>query len=171
MTPRKPFSLPIAASMATQLRPNFLTSWSTTRPASARSRSIRLTTTTRGSPSSSASFQAFSVWTSTPATASTTIRAASAALRPQIISETKIPYPGVSIRLTFRFFHSRAATARPTEIFRSTSSASKSVGACPSSTRPKRVVAPASWRRAETRVVLPTPLWPTTATLWMADAG
>jgi len=91
ITPRNPFSFPIAASMQTQLRPNFRESWSMTRPPSARSRSIRFTTIMRGRPSSSATFQAFSVWTSTPATASTTRRAASAARIPQTISDTKMP--------------------------------------------------------------------------------
>ncbi len=77
----------------------------------------------------------------------------------------------MSIRLIFFFFHSSDATASPIEIFRSISSGSKSVGALPSSTRPNRGVAPASWSSAETSVVFPTLLCPTTATLWMADAG
>ncbi len=91
MTPRNPFSLPIGASAAMQTRPNLFRSWSMTRPPSAFSRSIRLTTTRRGRPSSSATFQAFSVCTWTPATASTTRIAASAARIPQTISETKMP--------------------------------------------------------------------------------
>ncbi len=57
------------------------------------------------------------------------------------------------------------AQARLIEIFRSISSPSKSVGQVPSSIRPARVVAPAACRSEATRVVLPTVLWPTTATL------
>src|SRR5512141_1041127 len=62
------------------------------------------------------------------------------------------------------------AQARLIEIFRSISSPSKSVGQVPSSIRPGRVVAPAAWSIAATRVVFPTVLWPTTATLRSAGA-
>ena len=40
----------------------------------------------------------------------------------------------------------------------------------PSSILPGRVVEPAEWRRAATRVVFPTVLWPTTATFRSSDA-
>ena len=62
------------------------------------------------------------------------------------------------------------ATERLIEIFRSISSASKSVGQVPSSILPGRVMAPATWSSAPTSVVLPTVLWPTTATLRMWGA-
>ena len=91
IAPRKPFSLPMGASTQTQERPNFVWIWSITRPPSAFSRSIRLTTIIFGRPNSSATCQAFSVWTSTPATASTTMMAASAARIAQIISAVKMP--------------------------------------------------------------------------------
>ena len=65
----------------------------------ARSRSSRLSTTMRGSPSSSAASQTFSVCTITPATASTTTSAASATCSAARASLRKLPMPGVSMRL------------------------------------------------------------------------
>ena len=66
---------------------------------SARSRSIRLTKTSRGSPYSCANFETFSVWTSTPATASTTSTAPSTTRSPARASAMKSPYPGMSTKL------------------------------------------------------------------------
>src|SRR3989442_12940263 len=51
------------------------------------------------------------------------------------------------------------------EIFRLISSGSKSVVVVPSSTRPRRVTAPAEKRSVSTRDVFPTPPCPTTPTL------
>ena len=57
-----------------------------------RSRSRRLTTTRRGSPSDSASAHTFSVCTSTPETASTTTSAASATRRPARASDEEVAH-------------------------------------------------------------------------------
>ena len=72
----------------------------------ARSRSSRFRTISRGSPSSSAACQAFSVCTMTPATASTTTSAASHTCSAARASAKKLPMPGVSMRLIFCLFHS-----------------------------------------------------------------
>ncbi len=53
----------------------------------------------RASSYSLANFQIFSVWTWTPATASTTTTAASTTRRPARASAMKSPYPGVSTTL------------------------------------------------------------------------
>ena len=113
------------------------------RKKSARSRSRRLTTTARGRLYSPANFQTFSVWTCTPATPSTTTTAASTTRRPARASAMKSPYPGVSTRFTRWPFQSHQATAVLIEIWRLTSSGSKSVVVVPSSTLPSRVTAPA----------------------------
>ncbi len=60
----------------------------------------------RGSCSSSAAAQTFSVDTSTPATASTTTIAASATRSAARASLRKLAIPGVSIRLILVLFHS-----------------------------------------------------------------
>src|SRR2546422_704875 len=90
---------------------------------------------------------------------------ASTTRRPARASAMRSPYPGVSTRLTRWPFQSRYAIEVLIEIFRLTSSGSKSVVVLPSSTLPRRVMAPAVNSRASTREVLPTPPWPTTPTL------
>src|SRR5882757_8818747 len=71
--------------------------------------------------------------------------------------------PGVSSKLIFVLPHSVNATPHESDIFRAISSSSWSVGALPSSTRPKRGVAPAVYNMAEIREVFPACPWPTTA--------
>src|SRR3954447_4797924 len=63
------------------------------------------------------------------------------------------------------------AMATETEMFRLTSSGSKSVVVVPSSTRPWRFTAPEQKRSASARVVLPAPPWPTRATLRIWAGG
>ena len=98
-TPVKPASLPIGTWNGASRPLRRFWSDSRVRLKSARSRSRRLMTITRGSPYSLANFQTFSVCTCTPATASTTTMAALATRSPARASATKSPYPGVSIRL------------------------------------------------------------------------
>ena len=74
--------------------------------------------------------------------ASATRIAARASLR-------KLAKPGVSIRLIFVLFHSAYASADDSVCFRAISSSSKSVTVVPSSTRPRRLTAPASKSIAE----------------------
>ena len=112
----------------------------------------------------------FSVWTSTPATASTTITAASATRSAARASLTKLAIPGVSIRLILVPFHSANAVVDESVCLRAISSSSKSVTVVPSSTMPRRLTIFASNSIAETSCVLPEPLWPTMATLRMSDA-
>src|SRR5262245_43801997 len=71
-TPLKLLSSPRGSWIGTIARPQVSRSDSSERSSEARSRSRRLSTTIRGSESSCAAAQAFSVCTSTPATASTT---------------------------------------------------------------------------------------------------
>src|SRR5438093_4775476 len=58
----------------------------------------------------------------------------------------------------------REASAMLMVMCRLCSSGSVSRMLVPSSTLPRRVVAPTAWRRDSTRLVLPDPPWPTTAT-------
>ena len=90
-TPRNAFSSPIGSCTGTTARPNTARSDSSDRSRLARSRSSRLRTTMRGTSSSSAAAQIFSVETSTPATASTTTSAASAtrSAAPRIAQEIR----------------------------------------------------------------------------------
>ena len=130
----------------------------------ARSRSSRLSTTSFGRPSASASCQTFSVCTSAPDTASITTTAASATRSAARASLRKFAIPGVSIRLTLVLFHSHQARLAERVCLRAISSSSESVTVVPSSTLPKRFTAPASKRRAAANCVLPDPLCPTRAT-------
>ncbi len=91
---------------------------------SARSRSILFTNTTLGRPSSSARCHTRSVCTSTPSGADTSTTAASAAIMEKRVSKMKLPSPGVSMMLSFFFFHSTDATAVEMVIPRSISSCS-----------------------------------------------
>ena len=96
----KPDSAPTGIWSGTSLALRRFVSDSRVRQKSARSRSMRFTTTTRGRLYSLANFQTFSVCTWTPATASTTTTAASTARRPARASEMKSPYPGVSTKFS-----------------------------------------------------------------------
>ena len=122
MTPLKSFSSPIGNWIGTTFLPNFFCSASSVRENEARSRSILLTMTMRGSSNSSAYFQTFSVVTSTPVTPLTTTAAESATRIAPRASIRKMPKPGVSSRLIFVFFHSTNAMAAEMECFRSISS-------------------------------------------------
>ena len=66
-------------------------------------------------------------------------------------SPTKSINPGVSMKLSLWFFHSHGATVAYREILRLTSFGSKSETVLPSSTRPRRSVAPAVYSRASQR--------------------
>ena len=92
-----------------------------------------------------------------PITALTTTTAASTTRRPASVSATKLGSPGVSIRLIFRSPYSNEATLAPIDIPRSCSSGSKSETVVPSSTRPSRLITPASNSSASQRLVLPLP--------------
>ena len=95
--------------------------------------------------------------TSTPITALTTTTAASTTPRPASVSATKLGSPGVSIKLILRSPYSNEATLAPIDIPRSCSSGSKSETVVPSSTRPNRLITPASNSSASQRLVLPLP--------------
>ncbi len=123
-----------------------------------------------GTPSSLATLQTFSVCTSTPDTASTTITAASATRMAARVSLRKLAMPGVSMMLILTLFHSAKATLADSVCFRSTSSSSKSVTVLPSSTFPSRLTIPASKSAADTNWVFPDPLWPTNATFLIFSA-
>ena len=87
--PLKAFSSPTGTAIGSTERPNAAWTFSSARSNEAFSRSIRLTTTSRARPYSSAKPHTFSVCTSTPATASTTTMAASATRRAARASERK----------------------------------------------------------------------------------
>ncbi len=89
--PAKECSLPIGSWIGITWRPRLFCSEAKARSRSARSRSILVKWTTTGSSYSAAISQAFSVFTSTPATALTQSTAASAARKPARISEAKMP--------------------------------------------------------------------------------
>jgi len=146
------------------VRPKAACSDSSARARLARSRSSRFSTTSRGSSFCSADSHTFSVWTSTPETASITTRAASETRMAAAASLKKLPKPGVSIRLILCRFHSAYAIAADRVRLRAISSSSKSVAVVPSSTRPRRFTMPASNRMAEASWVLPALEWPTMAT-------
>ena len=156
--PLKLFSAPIGSWIGMMVRVNVSRSDASDRSRLARSRSIRLRTTIRGSDSSSAASHAFSVWTIGPATASTTTSAPSATWSAARASARKFPMPGVSIRLIFCLFHSAYATLEDSVCLRAISSSSKSVTVVPSSTLPNRLTIPATERSAEASCVLPEPL-------------
>ena len=120
-----------------------------------------------GRRNSSAKLKTFSVCTSTPATASISIKAASETCMLLRASCIKTPLPGVSKKLIFVLFHSMKAMAVEMLIFLSISSGSKSVMAVPSSTRPKRFPTPPKYRHPATSEVLPDAPCPVTATFLM----
>ena len=132
---------------------------------SARSRSSRLTWTMRGSPSSSARRHSRSVETSTPATPEISKSAPSTTLSAPSASPWNDGSPGVSMRFSRRPSHSACARVAEIDIERRFSSSSWSVTVVPSTTVPRRVVAPLSNSSDSTRDVFPDPRWPSTATL------
>ncbi len=105
-TPRNVFSSPIGIWIGMTVRPNTLRSDSRARLTLARSRSSRFRMTRRGSSSSSARAQTFSVETCTPDTASTTTSAASETRIAARASLRKFAIPGVSMKLILALFHS-----------------------------------------------------------------
>ena len=170
-TPVKFRSSPIGSWIGTISRAQSRCSDSRVRSRLARSRSSRLTATIRGRFSAAASDHSFSVWTSTPATASTTTRAPSTTRRAERASVRKLANPGVSMRLILVFCHSAWARLDASVCLRAMASSSKSVTVEPSSTFPRRLTAAAANSMAETSWVLPHPPWPTTATLRMLAAS
>src|SRR5450432_2307192 len=136
----------------------------TTASKSARGESSLVMTTARGMPTFAHSSHSMRVAPSIPSTADITNIAASAARRPARRSPTKSAYPGASRRLILTPLCSTGAKARETERWWRTSASSKSVVVVPSSTRPALGIAPLATSRASTRVVLPTPEWPTSTT-------
>ena len=128
-------------------------------------------TTARGMPTAAHSSQSCTVVASTPLTAETTKRAASAARRPARSSPTKSGEPGVSSSVILWPSCSTVATPRETERCWRTSTSSVSRQVVPSSTRPARGSAPVATSRASARVVFPDPAWPTRATLRTLPAG
>ncbi len=132
---------------------------------SARGVSRRFTTSARGTSSAAHSSHSASVVSSGGSAAETTNSAASAARSPARSSPTKSPNPGVSSRVTTASFHDSGHADRNTDRCWAASTGSLSDVVVPSSTEPGRPIAPATASRCSTRVVLPTPLCPTTATL------
>ena len=102
MTPWNSCSRPIGSSTATHFGESRVWSASSVVKKSARSRSSRLTSTSRASPSSSQRFQSRSVPTSTPITPETDTMAPSTTRSAPRTSAWKLGSPGVSIRLIVR---------------------------------------------------------------------
>ena len=113
--PLRLFSLPMGSCSGVTARPKALVSDSSTRLASARSRSMRLTTIMRGRSMSLQYPQTRWVTTSTPATPSTTTSAASTTGSTILASWTNMLKPGVSSRLilTFASVLPHSTKARP----------------------------------------------------------
>ena len=129
--------------------------------------SILLTTISAGSPAAAMRSQASSAPTGTsmPAEPADTTRiAASDAASACDTSAPKSWKPGVSMRLMRTSIQSQWATAAEMEMERFCSSGSWSRMEVPWSVEPSRWVAPAVWRRASQSDVLPSWLWPRTAT-------
>ncbi len=171
MTPARFASSPIGSCSGATPAPNFAFNSSSVRENDARSRSSLFTKIARGSPRCSASFHAISVCTSTPSTAETTNSARSAAWIAAATSPTKSAYPGASRTFTLWSSSSNGASASETEMLRRCSSGSKSQTVEPSSTRPRRTIAPALNSRASANDVFPAPPWPTSATLRILAVG
>ena len=105
---------------------------------------MRVTANMAAAPFSSAKFQTRSVLTPTPSTAQTEMSAVSATGMASFASVRKLLYPGVSSRLTLTPSQSKWVGAALRLMPRSISSSSKSVVVFPSSTRARRVTAPAA---------------------------
>jgi len=169
--PLKAASRPMGSSKGATPEPKRSRSWSRVLSKSARSRSSLLMNTSLGIPSSVASRQVSSDWTSTPSTALTTRMARSATDRPASTSAMKSAYPGVSMTLILQSSKRNGASANETEICLLTSSGSKSQTVVPSSVRPGRDSTPPATSSASARVVLPAPPWPMSATLRIFPDG
>ena len=171
MTPEMSCSEPIGISVATTWGPKASLSDSRARKKSARSRSSMFTKIIRARSSSSARAHRRRVLTSTPMTPLTTKIADSATRIAPSASATKLGSPGVSMRLILRPSHSKELSASEIDILRACSSGSESETVVPSSTEPRRLVAPASNSSASCSDVFPLPRWPIRATLRMRSAG
>ncbi len=165
--PLKPSSLPIGRYRGVVLTLIFSSILARALKKAARSRSMRLMKTIRGSLYSSAYSHTFWVWNSTPPTASTTTTAPSTIRRQFCVSKEKLESPGVSTMLTLHLFQSKKLLAEVMDTCRFCSSGSKSMQEEPSSTRPRRSVLPATKRKDSHREVLPVPPCPTTAMFLM----
>ncbi len=181
-TPEKPAAAPTGSSSGAIPLPKPTFSSATTRSTSARSLSHPVSTTRRGSPRSSHSLQASSVPTCTPSAAPTTTRARSATCRAASTWPSRSGSPGQS-RSWRRWgssagppgstcgVHVSVAVAVSSDPPRSFSSGSWSQTVVPSSTRPRRPIAPPVASSASTRVVFPDPVCPTTATVRTLSGG
>src|SRR5262245_23533649 len=128
----------------------------------------------RERPSSAARCQRRSVVTSTPITPLTTKTAPSHTRREASASAMKLGSPGVSIRLILRPSHWKDDRLAAIDISRAFSSGAESETVVPSTTEPRRLIAPASKSNASLTDVLPLPRWPAKATLrilWADSCG
>ena len=131
----------------------------------ARSRSSRLTTTSRGSCARRPRAHTFSVCTSTPATASTTTAPRRRRAARRRASLRKLPKPGVSMRLIFVSCSTRPGRLADERVLAGDRFLVEVGGRRAVVDPPEPVAAPAVNSSAETSWVLPEPLWPTKATL------
>src|SRR6266545_1741910 len=104
-----------------------------------------------------------------PVSAFTTTTAVSTAASAPIACPMKSGDPGVSIRWTWTFFQAKLTSAELSECLYSFSSGSKSQTVLPFSTLPAEAIAPALASSASASVVLPAPVWPTSAMVRMAS--
>lgn len=165
ITPLNASSAPMGMNRGVAFLPMILRTLSIALAKSARSRSILLMNRSRGRPYSSAASQTFSVWNSTPPTASMTTRAASATRRQLRVSMAKLASPGVSSRLIRCLSQSTKAAEALMEMQRFCSSGSQSMVDVPSSTRPRRSVFPVTKSMDSAIDVFPVPPCPTIAIL------
>ena len=155
--PSSSCSEPIGMCTATHFEENCSWICPSVRKKSARSRSSMLTTSTRASPSSSASFLTRAVPTSKPMTPETTTSAPSTTRSAQRASPWKDGSPGQSTRLIFRPCHSVWVSESEIETARRCSSSSESETVVPASIEPRRLTSPVWNRSASTRDVFPVP--------------
>src|SRR5437773_2614428 len=134
---------------------------------SAFSASMRLITIMRQRLRFAAHLSMRSVASWIPVSAFTTITAVSTAASAPIACPMKSGEPGVSIRWMWTFFHAKLTSAELSECLYSFSSGSKSQTVLPFSTLPAVAIAPALASKASASVVLPAPVWPTSATVRM----
>ena len=121
-------------------------------------------TITRANPASVAIFHIFWVLTCIPLVAEITTTAVSTAFKAPIAPLIKSGYPGVSITLISLFCQLQCSTEESMVVFLSFSSESKSETEVPSSTQPRRFVAPALNSIPSTSEVFPDAPCPTNAT-------
>src|SRR5207302_9017363 len=134
---------------------------------SAFSASMRLITIMRHRLRFAAHLSMRSVASWIPVSAFTTITAVSTAASAPIAWPMKSGDPGVSTRWMWTFFHAKLTSAELSECLYSFSSGSKSQTVLPFSTLPGEAIAPAFASSASASVVLPEPVWPTSATVRM----